>query len=249
MTEPGRATVFGRDAAAYERARPGYPDQAIEHMLDLVRPTRVVEVGAGTGKATASVAQNGLELICLEPSAEMAELLEVRGLPGVTVVRQTFEAWEPDIADFDLVYAAQAWHWVDPGVGLAKTRRILRPGGVLSLVWNLPRRRYDDFADVYALHAPQILHEQDERITRRDRHDWLADMEVAGFVDLDRFSHDWTVEMTASEIRELYSTYSDHIMLPDVTRHALLEGLEEAVEERGGTVVQEYTTEVFSGRN
>lgn len=249
MTETDRGIVFGRDAAAYERARPGYPDAAISHMLDLVHPDRAVEVGAGTGKATISLARPGLELICLEPSAEMAAVLEARGLPGVTVVRTTFEDWEPATGGFDLICAAQSWHWVDPGIGLAKARRILRPGGVLSLLWNLPHDRYDRFAEVYRRYAPEMLDERDERIKRRDDHDWLADMGAVGLTDLHRFSHDWSEELTAAACRELYSTYSDHMMLPDATRIALLDGLESAVAERGGTVSQEYTTEVFSGRN
>lgn len=249
MSPSSRPLVFGDDAAAYDRARPDYPGPAIDHLLGLVETKRVVEVGAGTGKATVAVARPGLELICIEPSGPMADILEGKDLPGVLVARSGFEEWEPDPGWADLLFAAQAWHWVDETTAYDKVRSALRPDGALALLWNLPQHRYDEFADVYRRHAPQILEERDERIRRRDHHDWLVDMGAAGFADLDRHSWQWTMEMTASEYRELYSTYSDHMLLPDTVRHALLDDLEAAVAERGGTVVQEYTTDVFSGRN
>ncbi|HOQ22473.1 MAG TPA: SAM-dependent methyltransferase, partial [Microbacterium sp.] len=31
----------------------------------------------------------------------------------------------------------QAWHWVDPVAGSAEIGRVLKPGGVLGLVWNI----------------------------------------------------------------------------------------------------------------
>jgi SAM-dependent methyltransferase len=249
VNQAGRATSFGRDASAYERARPGYPDAVFAHILGMITPGRAVEVGAGTGKATSSVARPGLELTCLEPSVEMASMLEGRALPGVTVVRDTFEDWEPGDGGFDLLFAAQAWHWVDRGVGPAKARRVLGPGGLIALFWNHPRGRYDQFADVYARHAPQILDEQDERIRLRDEHDWRVDLEAAGFGEVGLFSHEWSTEMSAAALRELYSTYSDHILLPDEVRSALLDALEAAVVDRGGTVLQQYTTRLFTGRN
>ena len=35
---------------------------------------------------------------------------------------------------FDLIVPATAFHWVDPGTGLAKAARLLRPGGWLALL-------------------------------------------------------------------------------------------------------------------
>ena len=248
MSEVSRAVIFGRDAIAYDEYRPGYPSQATDHMLGLVEARTGVEVGAGTGKATAVVAREGLQLICLEPSEDMASLLRARALPGVEVVISTLEEWNGDRDSIDLMYAAQAWHWVDRSVGYAKALSVLRPGGVLALMWNIPLDRYTEFEDVYARHAPGLLAERDQRIHRRDADSWSYEMRLAGFSDVDAFTHEWSVEMTPVEYRSLHATYSDHMMLPDEVRHALLDDLEKTARDRGGLVTVDYRTRVFSGR-
>ncbi|MGH3651201.1 MAG: class I SAM-dependent methyltransferase [Acidimicrobiia bacterium] len=246
MTED-RAQVFGRDAAAYERSRPGYPAEAISHLTGLVDARHAVEIGAGTGKATQDVARPGLDLTCLEPSAEMAALLEARGLPGVSVAVTTFEDWEGASGPVELLYAAQSWHWVDRSTAYDKARSTLVDGGALALMWNIPAGRYQ-FEEVYAEHAPELVGQDDERMVRRDSHDWGDDLRAAGFTDVDRFTHHWSEQLTASQYRSLYSTYSDHIMVPEPRRTRLLDGLERAVSEGGGVTMVYYRTEVFGGR-
>ena len=248
MSDDARAVIFGRDALAYEDARPTYPWTAIEHILGLVDASHAVEVGAGTGKATTSVAHEGLALTCLEPSPQMAEILQSKHLPGVEVVVSTFEEWEAEPESVDLIYAAQAWHWVDRETGFDKAVSVLRPGGALALIWNIPLDRYGRHEDAYRSHAPHLLAERDERIKRRDDHDWGADIAGAGFTDTNRLTHHWSEEVTADRYRALYSTYSDHMMLDEPARTDLLDRLAADVEGWGGTATVEYRTEVFSGR-
>ena len=248
MPEETRAVIFGRDAGTYDEARPTYPPESVRYVAGLVSARDALEVGAGTGKATAALARDDLDLTCLEPSPQMAAVLDSRSLPGVVVVVRTFEEWEGLPDSVDLIYAAQAWHWVDRETGLAKALEILRPGGALALMWNIPVDRYGRHRELYARHAPRLLAERDERIERRDDHDWCADMEGAGFCATERFTHLWSEEMTADQYRALYSTYSDHMMLGEPARTAILDGLAADVESRGGRVTVDYRTEVFSGR-
>lgn len=247
MSDPARAVIFGRDAANYERHRPDYPPEAVEHILGLTRTRKVLEIGAGTGKASDAFARPDLALFCLEPSAGMADVLREKDLPGVEVVESTFENWEGSDDWFDLIYAAQAWHWVDPSVGFEKAMRLLRPGGALALMWNVPLDRYGQFEHVYRRHAPELLAERDGRVLKRDTGTWLDDLDAAGFVDVFRFTHTWSVSLTGAETSALYSTYSDHMMLPDRRRSRLLTELEETVEGQGGTEIR-YRTDVFSGK-
>lgn len=245
--DPARAVIFGRDAAGYEDARPSYPEAAVAHVESLVTARDVVEVGAGTGKATVAFARDGRRLVCLEPSPQMAELLAEKDLPGVEVVVSTFEQWDGPADALDLIVAAQAWHWVDRERGFSKALRLLRPGGCLALMWNIPMDRYGRHAESYQRWAPQLLAERDERIQRRDDHDWTADMATAGFVDTARFTHHWSQELTAAGYRSLYATYSDHMMLEEPNRTRLLDELAATVDGWGGSALVEYRTEVFSG--
>lgn len=248
MGYESRAVIFGRDAATYDAARPDYPPEAIARVVGLVEARRALEVGAGTGKATAAFAREGLKLTCLEPSPQMAAVLESSRLPGVSVEVTTFEEWQGEPDSLDLIYAAQAWHWVDRDTGMARALQLLRPGGSLALFWNIPFDRYSRHEQAYRVHAPHLLDERDQRIKRRDDHDWCADMEAAGFVDTETFTHRWSEELTAARYRALYSTYSDHMMLDEPIRTRLLDSLAADVESWGGVVEVEYHTEVFSGR-
>lgn len=243
-----RAVIFGRDAANYEAARPSYPPAAIEHVRSLVDASTAVEVGAGTGKATGSMATEGLRIICLEPSPQMASLLESKALTGVEVVVSTFEDWDGGLELVDLIYAAQAWHWVDPAIGFGKAMSVLRPGGVIALMWNVPLDRYSRHVTAYRRFAPHLLEEVDERIKRRDSHDWREDMEEAGFIDAGLFSHEWSAELATAEYRALYASYSDHMLLEEPARTRLLDALADEVDKWGGTTSVEYVTHVYSGR-
>jgi SAM-dependent methyltransferase len=248
MDDSSRAVIFGRDAITYEDVRPSYPEAAVDHVSSLVDARRAVEVGAGTGKATVGMAREGLHITCLEPSGQMAAILEAKRLPGVEVVVSTFEEWQGESESVDLVFAAQSWHWVDPATGFSHASSMLRPGGAIALMWNIPLDRYGRHQEAYARHAPQLLTESDERIERRDAHDWRPDMESAGFVETDRFTHRWSEELAAERYRALYSTYSDHMMLDEPSRSSLLDGLAADVLSWGGTALVEYRTEVFTGR-
>ena len=247
MNQKSRAVIFGDDAVAYDRHRPRYPADAIAYMLGLTDASRAVEIGAGTGIATADVARPGLEILCLEPSPEMAQVLDSRGLAGVRVEVTSFEDWEGQDGSVDLIYAAQAWHWVDPATSYEKARRLLRSGGAIGLMWNVPLDRYEQFRPVYEAHAPSLLAESDRRIERRDGGGWEQELRSGGFDEVQVAVFEWHQVLDADEFCGLYATYSDHMMLPDEQRTRLLDGLREAVENSGGKARIDYQTRVFSG--
>lgn len=248
MSQEERAVIFGRDADAYERHRPDFPREAIEHLMGLVEVRTALEIGAGTGKATESVARDGIELTCLEPASAMASVLRGRDLPHVEVIESTFEEWEGPAGGFDLIFAAQAWHWVDQDRGYDLAKDLLRPGGALAVMWNLSLVRYEPFEHIYRRLAPELLEEQDQRIARRDNPPWIHDLAVNGFHDVQRFVHRWDRELSGADVRGLYSSYSDHLLLAETVREPLLDEVEAEVAAHGGSLVVPYSTEVFSGK-
>jgi ubiquinone/menaquinone biosynthesis C-methylase UbiE len=122
----------------YERGRPGYPTKAVE--LPRLPPTAaVLDLGAGTGKLTRLLVTRFGRVAAVEPAAAMRRLLadicpEAEALAG--------SAEEIPLADasVDAVFAAEAFHWFDGDRALAEIARVLRPGGALVLMWNLPDR-------------------------------------------------------------------------------------------------------------
>jgi SAM-dependent methyltransferase len=128
-----RARSFGGVADAYERARPEYPREAVEWLVGEARV--VVDLGAGTGKLTRGVVALDREVVAVEPSEEMAARLRA-ALPEARVVAGNAEEIPLPDRSADAVVAGQAYHWFDPPRALPEIARVLRPGGMLGLVWN-----------------------------------------------------------------------------------------------------------------
>src|SRR6478672_11406913 len=117
MSEREQRFVFNEVADLYEQARPGYPDAMFDGLVALAglrEGSRVLEVGCGTGKATLGLARRGCRMVCLEPGASLARVARdtLRTFPAVEVVSETFESWPLERDAFDLVFAAQAFHWL-----------------------------------------------------------------------------------------------------------------------------------------
>ncbi|MFF5373098.1 class I SAM-dependent methyltransferase [Streptomyces sp. NPDC013187] len=134
-----RAHSFNAAAAQYAANRPSYPPALFDAIEDLTgRPlagTRVADVGAGTGIATALLHARGANVIAVEPGDGMATQFR-RTLPGVPVIRGTGDDLPLTDDSVDLVTYAQAWHWTDPARAVPEALRVLRPGGALALWWN-----------------------------------------------------------------------------------------------------------------
>ena len=132
----GEATSFGRAAGAYARHRPDYPEAAARWALaPVTSPTRLLDLGAGTGKLTALLTGLADEVTAVEPDPAMLAELS-RSLPGVRALPGNAEAIPlPDQA-VDAVLCAQAMHWFDMDKALPEIARVLVPGGTLAGLWN-----------------------------------------------------------------------------------------------------------------
>ncbi|MCC3277685.1 class I SAM-dependent methyltransferase [Arthrobacter sp. zg-Y40] len=122
----------------YDRIRPGYPAEAVDWLVSRpgFPPVRdVADVGAGTGKYTRVLQAAGLSVHAVDPSADMLAQLS-RSLPQVPVSVGTAEDTGLPDRSADTVTVAQAWHWCDPGAASREFSRVLRPHGILGLVWN-----------------------------------------------------------------------------------------------------------------
>ncbi len=149
--DPRLALSFGASSAEYERGRPSYPAEAVAWLVP-AGATAVADVGAGTGKLTAALAAPGRTVVAVDPDPEMLAALHDR-LPGVPTLRGTGESLPLADASMDAVTFAQSWHWVDPVRGSAEVARVLRPGGVLGLIWNVRDERAAWVAEL-----SQVLH-------------------------------------------------------------------------------------------
>lgn len=136
--DPTAAEGFSAGAEAYEQARPAYPADAVRWLVDhlqIGRRSRVVDLGAGTGKFTALLTPRVRRMIALEPVEDMWVLLR-RSVPSAYVAGGAAEAIPLVDSCADAVVAAQSFHWFDGRRALNEIRRVLGPHGGLGLIWN-----------------------------------------------------------------------------------------------------------------
>lgn len=129
---------FESGSDVYERARPGYPDEAVTRLTSLAGITagsRVLDLAAGTGKLTRQIQARGARCLAVEPSGSMREVFS-RTVPDVPVVGATAERIPVGTGAMDAVVVAQAFHWFDAPAALAEIARTLRSRGWLGLIWN-----------------------------------------------------------------------------------------------------------------
>jgi SAM-dependent methyltransferase len=130
------AQQFATVADAYDRGRPGYPPEAVTiaaREFELHARDRVADLGAGTGKLTRTLVDAGLEVVAVEPLAEMRARL-----PDVEVVAATAEHLPFADGELAAAFSADAFHWFDADAAATELHRVLRPRGGVALLWHLP---------------------------------------------------------------------------------------------------------------
>lgn len=140
MDSPG--LTFGTNPAGYHEARPPYPEavwQVLRERAGLVPGIDILEIGAGTGLATAQLlAHEPRRLVVAEPDDRLANFLRAgMGDRRLQVVNESFEDVELPPSSFDLVACATAFHWLDAEPALRRVHHLLRPGGSVALWWNV----------------------------------------------------------------------------------------------------------------
>ena len=155
----GPPSSFAKVADAYERGRPGYPEEAVRWLAGDA-PCDVVDLGAGTGKLTRGLVALGHRVTAVEPLAEMRAELEA-ALPGVPALAGRAESVPLPDSSTEVVTCGQAFHWFDHGIALSEIARVLRTGGRLALVWNSRDDRDPWMARLSAIIGNETVQETD----------------------------------------------------------------------------------------
>ncbi len=252
--------AFGRVAELYDRARPSYPASVVDAVIDfgaLRAPARILEIGAGTGKATALFAERGLGVVALEPSADMARVARANceRYPSVEIVQREFESWRP-AEPLAACLSAQAWHWIAPEVRYERAHAALVPGGMLAAIWTFPDWERcalrGSISAAYHNGAPQLeadfpMH-PDSRPTRLAG-DWDGEIRAGGlFTDPIVRTFPWSQRYSSAQYGELLQTHQDHILLGDDDRTRLLSAVAGAIDQAGGTLTMRFVTHVCLAR-
>ena len=247
--------LFGLDPAGYDASRPDYPIWIFERLraLGALRTgAAVLEVGAGSGRATRQLLAYGADpLTIVEPDQRFGPMLESvasRHTAATEVLHSSFEDADLHDAGFDLVAAATSFHWIEPLAGLRKIRRVLKSGGTVGLFWNVLQDldRSDAFHDATeALLAPLAMGPYGPTNALPfplDRAARERDCRASGFDDVRYEESKAVFAIDPAGVRALYAGFSHVQRLAADTRAALLDELVQIAETQFGGRVERYVT-------
>ncbi len=226
-----RALSFGSVAEDYEATRPGWPlepfTRVLEHFAVRERPD-VVDIAAGTGKLTRTLARIAGTLVAVEPDPGLRAVIE-RVLPDVRVLDGTAEALPLASASADVACAGQAFHWFDLDRALAEIARVLRPGGILVAGWNLPAGD-GDWYDVVV----EYLHAANPHHHPASARDWAPEFAAStAYRGLFETESRHEQELDYAGFARLLGTHSAINVLPAERRAALIEEARAVAVEQG----------------
>jgi SAM-dependent methyltransferase len=233
--------AFGTVAELYDQARPSYPTDVIDALVNFahLRPgVEVLEVGAGTGKATSLLAERDMAITALEPDPAMAAVARrnCAGHPNVEIEEIPFEAWQ-SARRFQAVISFQAWHWITANVRYERAATALRDGGWLAAIWTFPewntmpirgalRAAYAEAAPSLAPDFPMHPASQPTRLAG----DWTSEIAACSrLTGAQVHEYPWTARYTADEYSALLETHQDHILLTETERAHLLSAISNAI--------------------
>jgi len=203
-------------AEAYQQARPSYPSPAVRWLLDAAPGREVLDLAAGTGKLTRVIADHGCAVTAVEPLGEMRAQLE-HAYPAVTALAGSAEQIPLDDDSVDAVLVGQAFHWFDPDRALAEIRRVLRPWGVLGLLWNI---RDDSIGWVAELSSSLAVGH--DVLSQVDGADWAPVESHPGFAQLERRDFPNPTPFDAARLVTWAASTSHFATMPPDRREATL---------------------------
>ena len=240
---------FGAAATAYAEHRPDYAQAAVRWALERAPGSRVLELGAGTGKLTATLASLGAEVIAVEPDPAMLTELR-RALPTVRALPGSAEAVPLPDASVDAVLAGNAMHWFDMNVAGPEIARVLEPDGILAGLWNVFDNRVDWVAGLERISGSAAMGPRDTFSS------WRAETAEAhlpkagsiaqfGLPEQAEFSHGQ--RRTADSLVATFATKAGILVMPEQEKEATLSRIRAFLASRAETARGEFTVPMLTG--
>jgi SAM-dependent methyltransferase len=204
---------FGNLADTYDRVRPPYSEvllDRVQEALELDAQSRVLDLGAGTGRVTRQLARRFERVVAVEPDERM------RALHGEAIAGSA-EAIPLEDASVGAVFVGEAFHWFDAEAAIPEIARVLRPHGGLAILWTHWWETEPPLPDeaLAALREPWLRSQWQRRPPWHDAFDGSAFEPLQVERDTDE------ITIGPDDLLTLYSTTSALATLPAEERKAL----------------------------
>ena len=252
MNDSSMEGTFNTVADAYEKIRPGYPDELYRMIFDYCpvgSGSLAAEVGIGGGQATLPVLETGCAVTAVEYGEQLAQICreKFRAFPGFSAMTGRFEEAVLPEGTFDLVYSASAFHWIPEEIGYPKVFRMLKSGGAFARFANHPYRARNDpelFEKISRVYAEYYYAYYKEKTQPAKYPEYTEEQaadraKIAGkyrFTDIRYALFHRVRTLSAAEYRMLIGTYSDHIAMEENIREKFLDAIEDTIGRHGGMI-------------
>lgn len=243
------SSSFGAAADAYAEHRPDYAKAAVKWALQRAPGLRVLDLGAGTGKLTATLVELGAEVIAVEPDPQMLAGLR-RALPGVRALAGSAEGVPLPDASIDAVVAGNAMHWFDMELAGPEIARVLAPGGVLAGLWNVFDTRVEWVAELERVSGSAAIGPRDTWSSWRGETatahlPQLASAACFAFPEQKDFPHGQL--RTADSLVATFATKAGILVMPEAERRDTLGRIADFLATRPETARGEFTLPMLTG--
>lgn len=252
----------------YDKIRPEYPKKLFEVVIEYCghgEKKKAIEIGSGTGKATAPFLNAGYDVTAIEISDNMSSFLleKFTEYKNFFVITSAFEEVILEENSYDLIYAASAFHWVDAEIGCPKAFHLLKNGGAIALFrYNMISgdgdELYNEIQKAYEKYY-YSFYQSNKRPVKKTKEDFekpseiyisyrFEDLKIYGFKDVVMKFFDYEKIYNAYEYIALIDTMSDHRGLPDENKFALYEEIKQAILMHGNSYKVDYIFQLYMGR-
>lgn len=241
--------MFDKAAEYYDKFRPGYPKEIVTTLVEktgLSGTSRVLEIGSGSGKATDYFKEYGFQIQCIDPGENLVKngQLKYHNYSNLTFECGRFEELVLEDECYDVIFSAQAFHWIPQPVGYQKCAAILKPKGYLAPFWNMYlitdkqqdkellelSGKYGGFAD--------FVSEQEAESRIRSIVQKIEDSGLFQSPTVHRCL--WKQEYTADEYYGFALTGNRFLQLPEEVKENARREIEELANRYGGKIVRPY---------
>ena len=254
--------TFDTAVSLYDKMRPGYVDdiyKAIFEYVNIDENSSVVEVGSGSGQASLPILRKGCEFTSVEYGENFSNILKdkFKEYDKFNVVTGKFEDVKLESNKYDLVFSATAFHWVPEEIGYPKVHSMLKSEGAFARFANRPSTSQND-PDL-ALKIDSLYNEYYNKyygikpgnktmFTEEKAKEISLIPAKYGFRDIKYYLFYRERIFSAKEYIQLLGTYSDHIAMDESIRNEFFAKIEEAINNRGGSITISDTLDLELAR-
>ncbi len=240
---------FGAAAGAYAQHRPDYAPAAVRWALKSAPGPRVLDLGAGTGKLTATLIALGAEVIAVEPDPAMLKELR-RVLPAVHALPGSAEAVPLPDTSVDAVLAGNALHWFDMDLAGPEIARVLVPDGILAGLWNVMDNRVDWVAGLERVSGSAAIGPRDTLSSWRGETAGAylpSDGLVAQFGSPEQAEFPHRQRRTADSLVATLATRAGLLVMPEQERELTLDRIRAFLASKPETADGEFNLPMLTG--